>query len=70
MIRTSMSFLPWFPGKILKVETLHMLNDVGDPDICGWNESPDKNRDFASFMRIFYVLKKEGQEDTKYGEIG
>jgi len=59
-----------FPGKILKVETLHMLSDVGDPDICGWNEQPDKNRDFVDFMRMFYVFKKDGQEDTKYGDIG
>lgn len=47
-----------------------MLHDVGDPDICGWSEQPDKNRDFVAFMRMFYVFKKDKEEDTKYGDIG
>lgn len=54
----------------MRLETLHMLSDAGDPDICAWNEQPEKNRDYVAFMRMFYVFKKDGQEDTKYGDIG
>lgn len=58
------------PGKILKLETLHMLSDVGEADVCAWTEQPEKSRDYVSFIRMLYLLKKEGQEDTKYGDIG
>lgn len=47
-----------------------MMSDVTDADVCGWSEQPEKARDFVSFMRMFYVFKKDGQEDTKYGDIG
>lgn len=57
-------------GKIVKLETLHMLGDVIDPDVCCWNEQPDKSRDFISFVRLLYIFKKDGLEDQKYGDIG
>jgi len=57
-------------GKIVKLETLHMMGDVADPDVCFWFEQPDKARDFVSFVRLLYIFKKDGMEDQKYGDIG
>ena len=57
-------------GKIVKLETLHMLGDVTDPDSCFWFEQPDKARDYISFVRLLYIFKKDGMEDQKYGDIG
>lgn len=57
-------------GKIVKLETLHMLGDISDPDVCFWIEQPDKSRDFVSFVRLLYIFKKDGPEEQKYGDIG
>ena len=54
----------------MKLETLYILSDVGEADVCTWSEQPEKSRDYTSFIRMLYLLKKEGQEDIKYGNIG
>lgn len=54
--------------RMIRMETIHQLNDCPDPDISSWSEKPENSRDYFSYYRIFFLLQQD--ERQKHGEIG
>ncbi|ELT89321.1 hypothetical protein CAPTEDRAFT_207195 [Capitella teleta] len=51
--------------KVSKVETLHLNQDAGDPEVTSWREQPDNSRDFVTFIRVFGFNTAAGNDATK-----